>query len=445
MVAADQHEAQASEEIAMAEKFAAEGRVAELCNLARKHREWTVRAAGVVLLGEHFADDTEAKETIASCTHDPVDQVAFTAIRTAGEKRVDTAIRDLICITGWPSNFTRDHISKPVGFGAAYTKRALLSIFGSEDPDTLHRLEDEHFAGLRKKVAASKQERRNEDVVLVPGGPFIAGASRRQIEQVYEQVGSFQMNDQDNRLRAVDLEPFYIDRTTVTNRRYAEFLRDAAGTDEFDHPDQPIGHDHTPAHRHDSRFNDPSQPVVGVDWYDAWAFAKWAGGRLPTEDEWEKAARGVDGRSFPWGNEWNPAYANEVSRSFGVDPKDRHELEKLLLSARPDHPESPVLPADALPEGASPYGALNMSGNVWEMTATNFYTKDAMDPFLKGREPIEFMNRKEAFFVLRGGTWTSPAVCLTTYYRGKDLITDRHNEIGFRCVYPARGADRSGS
>ncbi|MEV5240124.1 SUMF1/EgtB/PvdO family nonheme iron enzyme [Streptomyces cinnamoneus] len=436
-MASHHYEAKVKEGISFAEKLAEEGKIAELCDMSREYNEWPVRAFCIALLGEHFADDKDAKEAIAYGTHDPVDQVAFTAIRTAGEKRVDTAVRDLICISGWPSKLTRDHTSKPVGFGAAYTKRALISIFGSDDPDTLRRLEDEHFAGLREKVTTGKRQRNNDDVVLVPGGPFIAGASQQQIQEVHKQFGSFKMNDQDNHLRAVELPSYYIDRTAVTNRRYAEFLADARGTEEFDHPDQPIGHDHTPAHWYDPRFNPADQPVVGIDWYDAWAFAKWAGGRLPTEDEWEKAARGTDARIFPWGNEWDPECANEVSRAFGVSPENRAELEDLLLSAHAEYPKTPVLPADALPGGASPYGALNLAGNVWEMTSTNFYTKEDMDPFFKGRKPVEFMNRKEAFFVLRGGTWTSPPVCLTTYYRGKDLITDRHNEISFRCVYPA--------
>ncbi|MEV8007276.1 SUMF1/EgtB/PvdO family nonheme iron enzyme [Streptomyces parvus] len=422
--------------ISQAREIAASGQVHALCAMARDHRDWPVRAACVELLGEHFSDVEEAKEAIAYGTHDPVDQVAFTAIRTAGERRVDTAIRDLIGIAGWPSQITREHTSKPVGFGAAYTKRALLSIFGSDDPDTLRRLEDEHFAGLRRKVAAETRQRNHDDVVLVPGGPFIAGASQEHIDRVHQQVGSFQMNDQDNRLRVVELPSFTIDRTAVTNRRYAAFLAEANGTDRFDHPDQPVGHDHTPAHWHDARFNGPDLPVVGVDWYDAWAFASWAGGRLPSEDEWEKAARGTDARIFPWGNEWDAANANDVSRSFGVEPEGRLDLERLLESAHAGYPKTPVLPADSLPGSASPYGALNLSGNVWEMTSTNFYTGEEMDPFFKGRKPIEFMNRRDAFYALRGGTWTSPAVCLTTYYRGKDLLTDRHNEIGFRCVYP---------
>lgn len=401
-----------------------------LCDLSRDHAEWPVRAGAVRRLGERL-DDDRAAAAIAAATHDQVDWVAFTAIQVCGEERIGSAAHDLIRISGWPSNFTRPRYGrKPVGCGAAFTKEALLSIFGSSDPAELRRLEDAHFADMRRRLAASRRRRNHPDVVLIPAGPFIAGATA-------DEIGPFNMDDTDNELRAVDLPAFLIDRTTVTNARYARFLADAAGTDEFDHPDQPIGSDHTPAHWHDPRFNAPDLPVVGADWYDGWAFANWAGGALPSEDQWEKAARGVDARIFPWGDDWDPTRANYVERSFGKDVRDLAELERLLVTVTDsDVPDRPVLPANSVPSGASPYGMLHMAGNVWEMTRTNFFTRANMDPFFKGRHPVEFMNREDAFYVIRGGTWTSPPVCLTTYYRGKDLLTDKHNEIGFRCVYP---------
>lgn len=263
----------------------------------------------------------------------------------------------------------------------------------------------------------------------MPGGPFIAGAN-------VQEIGPFQMDNTDNPLRVVEVEPFHIDRTAVTNARYAEFLADARGSAEFAHPDEPPGKDYTPAHWRDPRFNEPTLPVVGVDWYDAYAFARWAGGRLPSEDEWEKAARGTDARVYPWGDEWDRAKAQCVLSAYEHDElHDLAELEELLVRTTTTWPKRPVLPADSLPAGASPHGALNMAGNVWEITRTNFFSKSDMAPFFQGRKGSTFMNRPEAFHVLRGGTWTSPPVCLTTFYRGKDLLTDRHNEVGFRCVY----------
>jgi gamma-glutamyl hercynylcysteine S-oxide synthase len=406
--------------------------VSELCELAVDHADWNVRRIAVQTLAARFTGSAAAREAICAATHDDVDWVAFTAIRAAGEHRLPEAVEHMIRISGWPSNFSKPaYARKPVGCGAAFTKRALWNFFGSRDPDELRELEDRHFADKHAAIAAARRERDLRDAVLVPPGPFIAGANA-------QAVGPFQMDDTDNPLRVVELPAFFIDRTTVTNARYAEFLADAQGSTEFAHPDEPEGKDYTPAHWRDPRFNDPSFPVVGVDWYDCYAFARWAGGRLPSEDEWEKAARGTDARTYPWGNRWDPARAQCVLSAYEIDELNNlEELEELLVRTTMEWPRNPVLPADSLPEGASPYGLLHMSGNVWEITRTNFFSRKDMSPFFKGRKGSQFMNRPEAFHVLRGGTWTSPPVCLTTFYRGKDLLTDRHNEVGFRCVYGA--------
>jgi len=405
-----------------------------LCGLVAGHRDWNVRRIAVQTLAARFTGSVRARETISEATHDDVDWVAFTAIKAAGERRIPESVEHMIRISGWPSNFSKPaYARKPVGCGAAFTKNALWNYFGSRDPDELRKLEDQHFADKHAAVAGKRRERDLRDVVLVPGGPFIAGAS-------VSEVGPFQMDDSDNPLRVAELPAFHIDRTTVTNARYAEFLAEAKGTKDFAHPDEPEDKDYTPAHWRDTRFNDPSFPVVGVDWYDAYAFARWAGGRLPSEDEWEKAARGTDARVYPWGNEWDRTKAQGVLSAYEQDElRDLAELEALLVRTTHDWPKRPVVAADALPGGASPYGALNMAGNVWEITRTNFFTRVDMLPFFKGRKGSEFMNRPEAFHVLRGGTWTSPPVCMTTFYRGKDLLTDRHNEVGFRCVYEVRG------
>ncbi|MDT0444511.1 SUMF1/EgtB/PvdO family nonheme iron enzyme [Streptomyces johnsoniae] len=404
-----------------------------LSSIALSHRDWHVRRIAVTTLSKRFVDSPAAREAVCSATHDDVDWVAFSAIKAVHETKIPEAVEHLIRISGWPSNFSRPgYARKPVGCGAAFTKQALWAFFGTKDPERLRVLEDEHFAAMRASVAAGHREPELSDAVPVPGGPCILGSGRRD-------VGPFQMDDGDNPLRAVDLPPFHIDRTAVTNRRYARFLEDVGGSKEFAHPDEPAGKDYTPAHWREPRFNDPDQPVVGVDWYDAYAFARWAGGRLPSEDEWEKAARGRDGRVYPWGDAWDPERANGVHRAYGVEsPADLEELEALLVRTTLEWPPEPVLPADSLPAGASPYGALHMAGNVWELTRTNFFTRADMSPFFKGRRSSEFMNRPEAFHVLKGGTWTSPPVCMTTFYRGRDLLTDRHNEVGFRCVYEVK-------
>ncbi|MEU8727375.1 MULTISPECIES: SUMF1/EgtB/PvdO family nonheme iron enzyme [Streptomyces] len=419
-------------EKALADAADADLSLPDLSTWAVRHPDWNVRRLAVETLGARFSDVPQAREAISEAIHDDVDWVAFTAIKVAGQRRIAEAVPHMIRISGWPSNFTKPaYARKPVGCGAAFTKDALLRFFGSTDPDELRNLENEHFASLHAQVAAARREPDLRDAVLVPAGPFIAGAR-------VQEIGPFQMDNTDNPLRVEELPAYFIDRTCVTNQRYAEFLEATTGSHEFGHPDEPDGKDYTPAHWHDRRFNDPKLPIVGVDWYDAYAFAKWAGGRLPSENEWEKAARGTDGRIYPWGDAWDNSKARSVFTAYGRDDiQDLAGLEELLVSTTVDWPENPVVPADSHPSGASPYGLLNMAGNVWELTRTNFFTREDMAPYFKGRSGQEFMNRPEAFHVLRGGTWTSPPVCLSTFYRGKDLLTDRHNEVGFRCVYDA--------
>jgi len=133
----------------------------------------------------------------------------------------------------------------------------------------------------------------------------------------------------------VDLPAFYIDRHEVTQRQYQRFTdatghRTPPGWGEKKHP--PGTGDH---------------PVVEVDWYDANDYCGWSGKRLPTEEEWEKSARGTDGRLYPWGNVFNPAYANIAS-----DPA--------ILGK--------TLPVGTFPAGQSPYGVQDLIGNVWEWT-----------------------------------------------------------------------------
>jgi formylglycine-generating enzyme required for sulfatase activity len=166
-------------------------------------------------------------------------------------------------------------------------------------------------------------------MVLVPAGPFLYGDAEQE----------------------VDLPAFYIDRLEVSQANYAKFLEyiERSGDHSHCHPDEPAHKDHTPLAWGRPDINDPRFPVVGLDYWDVQAYAKWVGKRLPTEQEWEKAARGTDGRRFPWGDEWHADRCN-----WGPSGDNNRTL----------------LPVDSLLEGASPYGCLHMLGNAAEWTAS---------------------------------------------------------------------------
>jgi formylglycine-generating enzyme required for sulfatase activity len=174
------------------------------------------------------------------------------------------------------------------------------------------------------------------EMVLVPNaGPFVYGIAKARVAQVtrqlHERAASFFASERPP--AETTLPPFYVDRFEVTNEQYRRFLTA--------NPQQ-----RKPKFWSYPQYNSARQPVVGVGWADAEAYAKWAGKRLPTEEEWEKAARGSDGRLWPWGNTAAADHYN--GRSQGR-----------YLPTR----------VGSSPAGDSPYGAADMAGNVWEMTS----------------------------------------------------------------------------
>ncbi len=220
------------------------------------------------------------------------------------------------------------------------------------------------------------------EMVWVPAGEFLMGSTD---EEGYRD---------ERPQRKVYLDGYWMYRTEVTVAQYRKFC-EATNREMPEAPDWGWKEDH---------------PVVLVTWQDAADYAQWAGVSLPTEAQWEKAARGTDGRVFPWGNEWDGARcANSVSWSL-----------------------KGTKPVGSYPSGASPYGCLDMLGNVWEWCADwydeAYYGNEA--PSRNPPGPAEGGAR-----VLRGGSWSFGRLdCFRCAYRYYDLAPDyRSSNVGFRC------------
>ncbi len=223
-------------------------------------------------------------------------------------------------------------------------------------------------------------------------------------------MGSNEGGSDERPVHEVELAGYYIDKYEVSWRQW-KLSRLPYSESPVDRLRQPRGPDWGII---------DEQPVLNVSWHDAVAYADWVGKRLPSEAEWEKAARGTDGRTFPWGDE---------------PPTEERAMWR-------DHPLAAVstAPVDCCAEGASPYGALNLAGNVYEW-CLDVYEKD-----FYSRSPREQpVNRGEGRYrVLRGGAFVLEAEDLRSAYRYRLLPEDRTPYIGFRTVLPAAPAAETG-
>ena len=227
-------------------------------------------------------------------------------------------------------------------------------------------------------------------MVTIPAGTFLMGNP--------EGKG----REDERPQRSVYLDEFTIDQVEVTNQRYMEFVK-ATG---HRSPPNPYGTGSLQSIKGLEEL-----PVVQTTWYDAKAYCTWAKKRLPTEAEWEKAARGIDGRLYPWGNE--PPTAKRAN--FDREWEDEHTLHAV----------------GSLPDGDSPYGVKDMAGNVREWVSDWYdaeYYHHAPDRNPQGPD------KKGVVRSIRGGSWHSPASDVTVSARGRGGFALQTHGTGFRCA-----------
>ena len=239
-------------------------------------------------------------------------------------------------------------------------------------------------------------ERDGAEMVFIPPGEFIMGTNGGYANEKPEQK--------------VTVGGFYIYKYEVTVAQYKRFLQDQE--DKSHEPDGSYD-----SYMPEDYFSSPkysNHPVVNISWEDATAYCRWAGKRLPTEAEWEKAARGTNGRTYPWGDAWDEKLSNWDDE--GQSP----HADGFRFTA----------PVGSFPKGVSPFGVYDVAGNVWE------WVEDWYQPYQgNSTHDPDFGN---TYRVIRGGSWLRYPLGLTTTSRDTCAPKLRYNSIGFRCACDKR-------
>jgi len=248
-------------------------------------------------------------------------------------------------------------------------------------------------------------DRDNATIALIPAGEFTMGSDSGNDPYFW---------GAESPSHIVNLDSYYIYKTEVTNGMYEVCVQQKACP-------KPEANNSRSIQSYYGNTSYENYPVIMVSWVHAVSYCQWAGGRLPTEAEWEKAARGVDGRLFPWGNDpVNGSLVNYCDRNCPNSARDSAVNDGYLDTA----------PVGSFSVGASPYGALDMAGNVWEWVndyfAPEYYKNSPVDSPLG---PASGTRRG-----IRGGSWFNTLDGVRTVARASLKPDSTLDTVGFRCV-----------
>ena len=307
---------------------------------------------------------------------------------------------------------SREKSTKPVAKYANYKKREHVSPIKT----WLEKIKREF---REKKIAQEKAQQRAQAIKLASSPIGIEWIKTHAgVEWVKIPAGEFTMGGNDygdeKPPHQVHVKGYWIGKTPVTNAQFEKFIATGGYFQREYWTDEgwlwlSAQSRRQPPYWSDVNWNEPMQPVVGVTWYEAVAFCSWINCRLPNEAEWEKAARGIDKRRYPWG--------------------DKTPNEKLANSSNKIGKTTPV--GKYSPAGDSPYGCQDMAGNVWEWTSSLY--KSYPYNFTDGRKNLTSIDKR----VLRGGAWDSNFNSVRSSYRNYKYRRYEYSYIGFRCAKDA--------
>ena len=276
-----------------------------------------------------------------------------------------------------------------------------------------------------KEFPTEKNKQDGAEMILVPAGTLLMGSTEAEVDAQFKDTGlpedwkKYTRDEEPRHQRTV--KSFYIYKYEVTNLQYQEFT-------------EATGH-RTPLHWKDKNIKEflkakGNHPVVEVNWDDAQAYCRWAGTRLPTEVEWEYAARGAGpaegkpSRAFPWGNKWDRRLMNNASLHADRELVSAEDWNKWYEGDQKS--QYPLTSAvGSFPKSASPFGVHDMAGNAWE------WCLEIQAPYPKQR-PDDAKDRKMR--ARRGGSWANVALHIRSADRQPAVHNDLNIYTGFRCV-----------